>query len=101
MDPKEKQPEVKEISMEELKGLLADGIKEILPQLKTEIVNELKPALQTEQHKELTKEEKSEKSAQFIKDLVNGNMSAEQSPYFLDGCPRCWSRLQSVCHLLF
>jgi len=67
---KDKQPEVKEISMDELKTLLSDSIKDLLPSLKTEIVDELKSSIVTE--KAETKEEKTEKAAQFVRDLCEG-----------------------------
>jgi HK97 family phage major capsid protein len=69
----EKKQEIKEISMEELKGLLSDSVKSVLPELKTEIVNELKATL-PEAKTEDTKETKIEKAAQFVKDLVNGKV---------------------------
>lgn len=75
MDEK-KQPEIKEISMDELKGLLSDSVKEILPELKTQIVNELKPTLS--EGKEETRDSKIEKAAQFVKDLCNGSLAAEK-----------------------
>jgi len=62
---------IKEITMDELKGLLGDSIKELMPTLKSEIVGELKGDMKNVITKD-TDEEVVEKAAGFIKDLCNG-----------------------------
>lgn len=70
--------EIKEITMEELKTLLADGIKEIVPQLKEQVINELKPLVTEAPKQEDSKQVKMEKAAQFVKDLVNGKVQVDE-----------------------
>lgn len=59
--------------MEELKQIMSDSVKEVIPTLKSEILSELKDGLR-EEVKVNTKEEDIEKSAQFIKEVCNGNL---------------------------
>lgn len=59
--------------MDELKSIMAEGVKEMIPALKSEIMGELKSGLKDEV-KVNDDEEKVEKSAQFIKDICNGNL---------------------------
>lgn len=72
MDPKEKQTQVMEVTMEALKGLIADGVKEIVGDLKTEILKETREGLR--EFKVVTDDEKIEKAAQFVKDVCLGNV---------------------------
>jgi len=66
-------PEIKEITMDELKGIMADSVKEAIPALKSEILSEVKAGLKDEA-KDDSKDDDVEKSAQFIKDLCTGNL---------------------------
>jgi len=76
MDPKEKEKnnnqEVKEITMKELNQLIADGVKEIVGDLKNEILKETQKGLAD--IKKPTEEDKVEKAAQFVKDLCFGKL---------------------------
>jgi HK97 family phage major capsid protein len=74
MDPKEKnnKQEVKEITMTELNQLIADGVKEIVGDLKAEILKETQKGLAD--IRKPSKEEKVEKAAQFIKDVCFGKL---------------------------
>ncbi|MCX6795811.1 MAG: phage major capsid protein [Candidatus Falkowbacteria bacterium] len=75
MDPKEKQTQVMEVTMEDLKGLISDGVKEIVGELKEEIINETKSGLK--EFKVVTDDEKMEKAAQFIKDVCLNNINSK------------------------
>lgn len=75
MDPKEKQAQVMEVTMEALKGLIADGVKEIVGDLKTEILKETQAGLK--EFKVVTADEKIEKAAQFVKDICLGNIDSK------------------------
>jgi len=75
---KDKQPEVKEISMDELKTLFKDEITSILPAFKDEIVNELKASIVPEKKVD-TKEDGYEKAAKFVKDLVRGELKTDSA----------------------
>ncbi|MEI8360951.1 MAG: phage major capsid protein [bacterium] len=72
MDPKEKQAQVMEVTMEELKGLIADGVKEVAVELKQEILKESQEGLKD--FKVVTEDEKIEKAAQFVKDVCMGKI---------------------------
>lgn len=79
MDPKEKEQkeqktnqEVKEITLKELNELIADGVKEIVGDLKTEILRETQKGLAD--LRKPTDEEKVEKAAQFLKDVCFGKL---------------------------
>ncbi len=64
-----------EVTMEDLKGLISDGVKEIVGELKEEIVKETQAGLRD--FKVATDEEKIEKAAQFVKDICLGNIEAK------------------------
>jgi len=76
MDPKEKEKnniqEVKEITMKELNQLIADGVKEIVGDLKTEILKETQKGLAD--IRKPSEDEKVEKAAQFIKEVCFGKI---------------------------
>ncbi len=65
--------EPKEITMDELKAMFGDSVKELIPALKAEIVADLKAGLKDEV-KVNSDEEKVEKSAEFIKGVCNGTL---------------------------
>jgi HK97 family phage major capsid protein len=67
----EPKDQVKEITMEELKGLISEQFKELMVSIKDEVTNELKASL-PEAKQEKTKEEKAEEVKTFINNLVEG-----------------------------
>jgi len=77
MDPKEKSaPQVQEITMEELKVLIADGVKDIVGDLKDEILKETQAGL-TDKKEALSEDEKIEKAADFVKDVCLGKIESK------------------------
>ncbi len=66
------QTQVKEVTMEELKNIITDGVKEILPDMKSEILKEIKRDVKDS--KPETDEEKTKKSADFIKRVCLGQL---------------------------
>lgn len=75
MDPKEKQAQVMEVTMDDLKSLIADGVKEIVGDLKTEILRETREGVRD--FKAVTDDEKIEKAAKFVRDVCLGNLEAK------------------------
>jgi len=67
-----KETEVKEVTMDELKSIMAEGVKELIPALKSEIMADLNAGLKDV--KADTNEEKIVKSADFIKGVCNGTL---------------------------
>lgn len=65
--------EIKEITMDELKGIMADSVKEAIPTLKSEILAEVKSGLKDEVKTD-SEEDKVEKAAEFVKGVVNGTL---------------------------
>lgn len=65
------EPQVKEITLEELKGMVSDQLKELLTGFKDEIKGELSAGL-PQIKSEVTAEEKAEIGAKFIRDVVEG-----------------------------
>ena len=66
--------EVKEITMDELKGIVGESIKDETANLKSEIISEMQAGLKDANGGKESDEEKVEKAATFIKDLCNGNL---------------------------
>jgi HK97 family phage major capsid protein len=76
MDPKEKSaPQVQEITLEELKIFIADGVKAIVGDLKAEILRETQAGLSDK--KILNDDEKIEKAADFVKDICLGKIESK------------------------
>ncbi len=65
--------EIKEVTLKELQSIIADTVKEALPELKKDIATDLSVAIKGNQPE--TEDEKIEKGAKFIKDLVQGNLT--------------------------
>lgn len=74
VDDEEEKGEVKEVTMEQLKGIIFDSLKGILPELKSELKSEFEATMKDVKTVS-TDEEKIEKGANFIKALVTGNES--------------------------
>lgn len=66
-------PEIKEVTMDELKGIMGESIKELIPALKSELMSELKAGLKDEVKVD-SAEEKTIKAAEFIKGVCNGTL---------------------------
>ena len=75
MDPKEKQTQVMEVTMEDLKSLIFEGVNEVVGELKSEIIKETQVGLK--EFKVVTDDEKMEKAAQFVKDICLGNLEVK------------------------
>ncbi len=71
-DKKQTPTQVKEVTMEELKNIITDGVKEILPDMKSEILKEVKRDVKDS--KPDTDEEKTKKSADFIRKVCLGQV---------------------------
>jgi HK97 family phage major capsid protein len=65
--------EIKEVTMDELKSIMATSVQEAIPTLKSELLSELKSGLKDEVKTD-TAEEKMVKAADFIKGVCNGNL---------------------------
>lgn len=67
---------IKEVTMDELKSIMAEGVKEIIPALKSELLDEMKASIK--EVKVADPKDAVEKAAEFIRAVCKGELADEQ-----------------------